>query len=44
MGTSCAPRKADFFLFFNERDFVLSLSDNNQDDIFKTFDYPQKSR
>ena len=33
MGTSCAPLVADLFLFCYERDFMLSLSDNNQTDI-----------
>ena len=29
MGTNCAP-VADLFLFFYDRDFTLSLSDENQ--------------
>ena len=29
-GTNCAPLVADLFLFCYERDFMLSLSDNNQ--------------
>ena len=29
MGTNCAPLVADLFLFCYERDFMLSLSDNN---------------
>ena len=29
MGTNCAPLVADFFLFCNERDFMMSLSDDN---------------
>ena len=33
MGTNCAPLIADLFLFCYERDFMLSLSDNNQTDI-----------
>ena len=33
MGTNCAPLAADLFLFCYERDFMLSLSDNNQTDI-----------
>ena len=37
MGTYCAPFVADLFLFCYERDFMLSLSDNNQTDIIKTF-------
>ena len=32
-GTNCAPLVADLFLFCYERDFMLSLSDNNQTDI-----------
>ena len=35
MGTKCAPLVADLFLFFYERDFMLSLSDNNQTDIIE---------
>ena len=35
MGTNCAPLVADLFLFCYERDFMLSLSDNNQTDIIK---------
>ena len=35
MGTYCAPLVADLFLFCYERDFMLSLSDNNQTDIIK---------
>ena len=30
MGTNCAPLVADLFLLCYERDFMLSLSDNNQ--------------
>ena len=33
MGTNCAPLIADMFLICYERDFMLSLSDNNQTDI-----------
>ena len=33
MGTNCAPLIADLFSFCYERDFMLSLSDNNQTDI-----------
>ena len=32
MGTNCATLVADLFLFCYERDFMLSLSDNNQTD------------
>ena len=31
MGTSCAPRAADLLFFYCERDFMLSLSDDNHD-------------
>ena len=37
MGAICAPLVADLFLFCYERDFMLSLSDNNQTDIFEAF-------
>ena len=37
MGTNCAPLLADLFLFCNERDCMLSPSDNNQNDIFEAF-------
>ena len=37
MGTYCAPLVADSFLFCYERDFMLSLSDNNQTDIIEAF-------
>ena len=37
MGTNCAPLVADLFLFSYERDFMLSLSDNNQADIIEAF-------
>ena len=30
MGTNCALLVADLFLFCYERDFMLSLSENNQ--------------
>ena len=35
MGTNCAPLVADLFLFCYERDFMLSLSDNNQITLLK---------
>ena len=37
MGTNCAPLVADLFLFCYERDFMLSVSDNNQTDDIKAF-------
>ena len=36
-GTNCAPLVADLFLFCYERDFMLSLSANNQADVAKAF-------
>ena len=37
MGTDCAPLVADLFLFCYERDYLLSLSDNNQSDVIEAF-------
>ena len=37
MGTNCVPLVADLFLFRYERNFMLSLSDNNQTDIIEAF-------
>ena len=37
MGTNCAPLVADLFLFCYERDFLLSLSENNQADVVEAF-------
>ena len=37
MGTNCAPLVADLFLFCYERDFMLSLSENNQTVIIEAF-------
>ena len=37
MGTYCDPLVIDLFLFCYERDFMLSLSDNNQIDIIQAF-------
>ena len=37
MGTNCAPLVAELFLFFYERDFINSLSDDNQVDIIEAF-------
>ena len=33
MGNTCAPLVADLFLFCYERDFMLSVSDNNQTEL-----------
>ena len=37
MDTNCAPLVADLFLFCYDRDFMLSLPDNNQTDVIKAF-------
>ena len=37
MGTNCAHLVADLVLFCYERDFMLSLSDNNKSDIIEAF-------
>ena len=37
IGTKSAPLVADLFLFCYERDFMLSLSGNNQTDIIEAF-------
>ena len=37
MGTNCAPLVADLFLFCYERDFMKSLSPQNQADIIEAF-------
>ena len=37
MGTTCAPLVADLFLFCYDRDFMKSLSDDNQADIIEAF-------
>ena len=37
MGTNCAPLVADLFLFCYERDFMKSLSRENQTDIIVAF-------
>ena len=37
MGTNCAPLVADLFLFCYERDFFMSLSDDEQADIIDVF-------
>ena len=42
MGTSCAPLVADLFVFCYEKNFMLSLSDNNQTDIIEAFNPTSK--
>ena len=37
MGTNCAPLAADLFLFCYERDFMMSLSVENQSEIIEAF-------
>ena len=37
MCTNCAPLIADLFLFCYERDFMLSLSDDNQSEVIEAF-------
>ena len=37
MGTNCAPLVADLFLFCYERNFMLSLSEDNQSKAIETF-------
>ena len=37
MGTNCAPLVANLFLFCYERDFMLSLSNNNQSEVIEAF-------
>ena len=37
MGTICAPLVADLDLFCNDRDFMMSLSDDKQADIIDAF-------
>ena len=37
MGTNCAPLVVNLFMFYYERDIMMSLSDDNQADIIDTF-------
>ena len=37
MGTNSAPLVVNLFLFCYEKDFILSLSDNNQADVDEAF-------
>ena len=37
IGTNCAPLVVDLFLFCYERDFILSLSEDNQSDVIEAF-------
>ena len=42
MGTNCAPLVADLFLFYYEKDFVLSLSGDNQSEVIEAFNYTSR--
>ena len=42
MGTNYAPLVADLFLFCYERDYMTSLSDDNQFDIIVAFNSTSK--
>ena len=42
MGTYCALLVVDLFLLCYERDFMFSLSDNNQTDIIEAFNSPSR--
>ena len=37
MCTNCVPLAADLFLFCYEREFMLSLSEDNQSDVIEAF-------
>ena len=37
METNCAPLVADLFFIYYERDFMLSLSEDNQSDVIEGF-------
>ena len=37
MGTNCAPLVAELFSFCYERDFMLSLSEDNQSGVIEAF-------
>ena len=39
MGTNRAPLVVDLFLFRYERDFVLSISEDNQSDVIEAFNF-----
>ena len=43
MGTNCAPLVADLFLFCCERDFMMSLSEDNQSDVIEAFNSTSQS-
>ena len=37
MGSNCPPLEADLFLLCYERDFMLSLSDDNHSKVIEAF-------
>ena len=39
IGINCATLIADLFLYCHERDFMLSLSKNNEDQMIEAFNY-----
>ena len=42
MGTNCVPFVATLFLFRHERDFMLSLSDDNQSEVIEAFNFTSR--
>ena len=42
MGTYCVPLVADLFLFCYERDFMLSLSDDNQSEVIEAINFTSR--
>ena len=44
MGTSCTPIVANLFLFCYERDFMLSLSEDNQSGVIEAFNFTFRYR
>ena len=42
MGTKCAPLVADMFMYCYERDFMLSLSDDNQSEVIDAFNFTSR--
>ena len=42
MGTNCASLVADLFLFCYERDFMLSLSEDNQSGVIEPFNFTSR--
>ena len=42
MGTNCAPLVADLFLFCYERDFMMSLSEDNHPGVIEAFNFTSR--